>query len=116
MALEDEWGDFASSIGIAVAIVIGLLTLCVGVILVYFRGRVEQSRSHRSDQIYVQDDSKIVPPPSRAARVKNRQPKKNTPLSHPLLATDFKGHTGAVLSLGFELGGKYVASCSDGVC
>ncbi len=34
--------------------------------------------------------------------------------SHPLLATEFKGHTGAVLSLDFDVNGKYLASCSDG--
>lgn len=33
---------------------------------------------------------------------------------HPLLATEFKGHTGAVLSLDFDTNGKYLASCSDG--
>lgn len=34
--------------------------------------------------------------------------------SHPLLAAEFKGHTGAVLSLDFDTNGKYLASCSDG--
>ena len=34
--------------------------------------------------------------------------------SHPLLAAEFKGHTGAVLSLDFNTNGKYLASSSDG--
>lgn len=40
--------------------------------------------------------------------------KKGTLPPHPLLAAEFKGHTGAVLSLDFDTNGKYLASCSDG--
>jgi cytoskeletal protein RodZ len=40
--------------------------------------------------------------------------KKVTLPPHPLLAAEFKGHTGAVLSLDFDSNGKYLASCSDG--
>ena len=108
--------DYTSGVGVAVAIVLGLLTVCVAVFLL--NKRREQSRSRNNDQPAASNDGSItVPPSSKAAKVKgakNRQPKKHTPLSHPLLAADFKGHTGAVLSLSFELGGKYVVSCSDG--
>ena len=34
--------------------------------------------------------------------------------SHPLLAAEFRGHTGSVLSLDFDDNGKYLASCSEG--
>ena len=40
--------------------------------------------------------------------------KKSALPPHPLLATEFKGHTGAVLSLDFDTNGRYLASCSDG--
>ena len=36
--------------------------------------------------------------------------------SHSLLAADFKGHTGAVLSLDFDSTGRYLVSCSEGKC
>ena len=43
-----------------------------------------------------------------------QQSKKVTLPPHPLLATEFKGHTGTVLSLDFDVNGKFLASCSDG--
>ena len=58
-------------------------------------------------------------PPSEQPRVRFkpsqiRTARRHAPGPHPLLSADFKGHTGSVLSLHFELGGKYLASCSDG--
>jgi len=50
-------------------------------------------------------------------RPKQRQQSSKTKVAlppHPLLATEFKGHTGAVLSLDFDSSGKYLASCSEG--
>jgi WD40 repeat protein len=41
------------------------------------------------------------------------KPRRTVLPSHPLLATDFKGHTGAVLSLDFDSTGRYLASCSE---
>ena len=46
---------------------------------------------------------------------KQQTSKKVTLPAHPLLATEFKGHTGAVLSLDFDVNGKFLASCSDGM-
>ena len=43
------------------------------------------------------------------------KPRKTALPSHPLLAADFKGHTGAVLSLDFDSTGRYLVSCSDGI-
>lgn len=45
---------------------------------------------------------------------KQHQSRRTTLPSHPLLVTEFKGHTGAVLSLDFDSSGKYLGSCSDG--
>lgn len=42
------------------------------------------------------------------------KPKRGTLPSHSLLAADFKGHTGSVLSLDFDSSGKYLVSCSEG--
>lgn len=33
---------------------------------------------------------------------------------HPLLAAEFKGHTGAVVAMDFDVNGKYLATCSEG--
>ena len=53
----------------------------------------------------------------KKTKVKNAPKAKRTTLpSHPLLAADFKGHTGAVLSLDFDSSGKYLVSCSEGDC
>lgn len=50
-------------------------------------------------------------------KVKSAPKTKRTTLpSHPLLAADFKGHTGAVLSLDFDSSGRYLVSCSEGDC
>ena len=43
------------------------------------------------------------------------RPRKTSLRSHPLLAADFKGHTGAVLSIDFDTTGKYLVSCSEGL-
>ena len=43
------------------------------------------------------------------------KPKSSLP-PHPLLAAEFKGHTGAVVSLDFDVNGKYLATSSDGKC
>ncbi len=40
--------------------------------------------------------------------------KKITLPPHPLLAAEFKGHTGFICDLDFDVNGKYLASCSDG--
>ncbi len=40
--------------------------------------------------------------------------KKTTLPPHPLLAAEFKGHTGVICGLDFDVNGKYLASCSDG--
>lgn len=46
--------------------------------------------------------------------LKQQSSKKVTLPPHPLLAAEFKGHTGSVLSLDFDVNGKFLASCSDG--
>ncbi len=40
--------------------------------------------------------------------------KKITLPAHPLLVAEFKGHTGFICDLDFDVNGKYLASCSDG--
>ena len=46
--------------------------------------------------------------------LKSKPTRKITLPSHPLLAAEFKGHTGSVLSLDCDINGKYMASCSEG--
>ena len=53
-------------------------------------------------------------PRSKGSKSKQQSSKKIVLPPHPLLAAEFKGHTGAVLSLDFDTTGKYLASCSDG--
>ena len=64
-----------------------------------------------------QEESGGQKPKRQQTKVKGAKPKavrKITLPSHPLLAGEFKGHTGAVLSLDFDTSGKYLASCSEG--
>lgn len=54
-------------------------------------------------------------PRSKGNRFKQQASTKKLALPpHALLAAEFKGHTGAVLSLDFDTNGKYLASSSDG--
>ena len=46
--------------------------------------------------------------------MKAKPVRKVTLPAHPLLAAEFKGHTGAVLSLHFDPSGRYLVSCSEG--
>ena len=55
-------------------------------------------------------------PRSKISKMKQQPSNKKITLPpHPLLAAEFKGHTGSVLSLDFDSNGKYLASCSDGM-
>ena len=104
--------------GVAVAVVLGLLTVCVTVVLFCKRQTKSQAQYPETKQQEngTSSNSAAILKVGKSKGVKGRQPKKHSPVGHPLLAADFKGHTGAVLSLNFELGGKYLASCSEGVC
>lgn len=72
-----------------------------------------------------EENESSVEKESASQRGKRQQPKARVPMrakpsrkislpSHPLLAAEFKGHTGPVLSVDFDSSGKYFASCSEG--
>lgn len=61
-------------------------------------------------------DEKAKKPKGKGAGKAKQSSKKVTLPSHPLLAGEFKGHTGAVLSVDMESNGKYLTSCSEGTC
>ena len=60
-------------------------------------------------------DDKAKKPKGRGVGKAKQTSKKATLPSHPLLAGEFKGHTGSVLSIDMESNGKYLASCSEGM-
>ena len=109
----------AGQSAVLVAVGTGLLGLIVAFCL---SGRGSSRRQQKEAEEEVRDEKveevgeeKRAEPQKKQWKVKNTgKPKKTTLPSHPLLAADFKGHTGAVLSLDFDSTGKYLVSCSEG--
>lgn len=121
--------DFAGSVdevpGGLYAVVVAAVTGLLGVTLLLCctlsrGGREEKEAARRRPLSSVSEsegeDTSEGKPKQQQSRSKSKQPsgKKITLPPHPLLAAEFKGHTGAVLSLDFDTNGKYLASCSDG--
>ena len=83
-------------------------------------GREKKNRDKISREREVEDqenqggEDKAKKPKGKASKAKQTSKKVTLP-SHPLLAGEFKGHTGAVLSIDMESNGKYLASCSEGM-
>ena len=50
--------------------------------------------------------------PKKVAKQFGRKPS----YSHALLAANLKGHTGQIFDLDFDPRGKYLLSCSEGIC
>lgn len=77
---------------------------------------VKASEEEEEDEASSKVEEKKTEPQKKQWKVKNSgKPKKTTLPTHPLLAADFKGHTGAVLSLDFDSTGRYLVSCSEGL-
>ncbi len=91
----------------------------VGVVYVIWvtlrAGRGEQKPSGEGEKETEEEGSqKQKKQQPKLKAVKTKSSRKVTLPSHPLLAADFKGHTGAVLSLDFDSNDRYLASTSDG--
>lgn len=124
MASPVEWLETLSGgqSAVLVAVVAGLLGLVVAFCL---SGRGTSRKQNKEEEVKaevedvssaVAEDEKKTEPQKKQWKVKNTgKQKKGTLPSHPLLAADFKGHTGAVLSLDFDSSGKYLVSCSEGM-
>ncbi len=64
---------------------------------------------------FVENGSKVDGGRGRATKgVKINTLKKVTLPPHPLLASEFKGHTGLISDIDFDINAKYIASCSNG--
>lgn len=104
---------------ILAAVVLGLVGLLAALWLALRRSGskgLEEARNEVSGGDMEKEDSGEGPKQRKPLKSKGptTRPRKNTLPSHSLLATDFKGHTGAVLSLDFDSSGRYLASCSEG--
>ena len=104
-------------LAVFVAVFVGLFT----VILIVLCGK-RKSTSERDEGNCSQEPApeKVIEQQELKIKgLKTKQShsvKKGSLPSHPLLAGEFKGHTGNVLSLDFDTSGKYLGSCSDGKC
>ena len=78
--------------------------------------REEEAKDKEAEEVSSStENEKKTEPQKKQWKVKNTgKPRKTTLPSHPLLAADFKGHTGAVLSMDFDSTGRYLVSCSEG--
>ncbi|CAI8023483.1 Transducin beta-like protein 2 [Geodia barretti] len=118
-----QWLDALSAgqSAVLVAVGAGLLGLIVAFCLSGRgssgeRQKEEETRTAEVENVSSAEegDEKKTEPQKKQWKVKNTgKPKKTVLPSHPLLAADFKGHTGAVLSLDFDSTGKYLVSCSE---
>ena len=112
---------FAGHLAILLAVVAGLLGLVVAFCLTA-RGlsSKDEERETKADveEVSSSQSGKASKnePQRKQGKVKNipRSRKASLP-SHWLSAADFKGHTGAVLSLDFDSTGRYLVSCSEGI-
>ena len=107
----------------AAAVVAGLLGVLF-VLCVTLRGSAgskdkengeEESSSSEEKKDSEQTNKQKQQQHPRVRGVRSSKPARKVTLpSHPLLACEFKGHTGAVLSLDVDINGKYLVSCSEG--
>ena len=112
---------FGDKTPIVVAVFVGVFSLAIlGCCLGLFGGSGGK-KSKTSDRTVSEDakgsgggDEKAKKPKGKGAGKTKQISKKVMLPSHPLLAGEFKGHTGAVLSIDMESNGKYLASCSEG--
>ena len=116
---EQLYETFGSKTPIVVAGVMGALSLAIlWCFLSLFGSRKtknERTEKKESEDAKDREDDKAKKPKGKPAKMKQVSKKVTLP-SHPLLAGEFKGHTGAVLSIDMESNGKYLASCSEGEC
>ena len=112
----------AGQAAVLVAVGVGMLSLIVA-----FCFSTRGSSSKRKEMISeveelsseqsfrkARKDSSSDPQKKQWKAKTSAKPRRTTLPSHLLLAADFKGHTGAVLSLDFDSTGRYLASCSEG--
>ena len=120
---EQLYAAFGSNtpvvVSLAVAVTVGALSLLLCCFLGLCGGsKTEKAGEERETEVTndkegQEGDGKAKKPKGKGFKSKPSSKKVTLP-SHPLLAGEFKGHTGAVLSLDMESNGKYLASCSEG--
>lgn len=105
-------------LGAVVAGLVGALVLCYAVGCGSSKGEQRDERRRtvsESDSVGEEQSKPKQQNRGKGSKHSKQQISKKVSLpSHPLLATEFKGHTGAVISLDFDVNGKFLASCSDG--
>lgn len=122
--MDQVAGIMSYDVGVILVAVVSVVAILVATVVVFSCGRTskkqQSSSANLGNEPHAHNGSHNGPPNSGSTKVaklkglKSRQYKKLNPPPHHLLSADFKGHTGSVLSLDFELGGKYLASCSNG--
>lgn len=101
------------------AVVVGLVGVIFVIWVVLRPGRRQEEEAkteggqeeEEEEEEVTQKQKKKQP---KLKNVKTKTSRKVTLPSHPLLAADFKGHTGPVVSLDFDSNDRYLASSSEG--
>ena len=120
--LDQLNATFGDKTPIVVAVFVGVFSLAIlGCCLGLF-GSSGGKKNNRTESEDVKEreenhdgEEKVKKPKGKGTGKAKQTSKKVTLPSHPLLAGEFKGHTGAVLSIDMESNGKYLASCSEGI-
>lgn len=117
--LNDTFGD---KYPVVVAAVVGVISLsmlwcCLGLFgsSGETKDATDVTKGSEDTKESKDEDSKDKKPKGKGTSKVKQASKKVTLPSHPLLAGEFKGHTGAVLSIDMDSNGKYLASCSEGM-
>lgn len=97
------------------AVLVALLVGLLGVLLICVtRGNKGNTEVRSEGEESGESDNEKVKQQPKPKYKQPHAPKKVLLPPHPLLAGEFKGHTGSILSLDFDTNGKYLGSCSDG--
>lgn len=108
---------------VAVTAVVGAFSLALCCLLGRCGGTDKEKKTGKASEERETEDAKDKDDQEGEGKAKKPKGKgfKSKPTSkkvalpsHPLLAGEFKGHTGAVLAVDMESNGKYLASCSEG--
>lgn len=101
----------------ALTIIFGAFVLAI--LVIFNKKKDGEKESQRSEEKPSKDsknelDSKSDASSQKVVKEKVKSKGKDATLTHPMLLTTLKGHTGSITKMEFSKCGKYLGSCSEG--